>query len=109
MAFINWGHESKEQKKFRKFLDEESLMEQAINASQGRSGNAPGVGGGSLQYNRSNPTTQTTLVVFRELDNATYSYYIADYTNARIIGPFDTGVSVEEYSLGSLYNRKSVV
>lgn len=105
MAFINWGHESEEQKKFRKFLDEESLMEQAINASQGRSGNAPGVGGGSLQYNRSNPTTQTTLVVFRELNNATYSYYIADYTNARIIGPFDTGVSVEDYSLDDLYTN----
>lgn len=36
MAFINWGHESEKQKKFRKFLDEQALLEQAVNASQGR-------------------------------------------------------------------------
>ena len=102
MAFINWGHESEEQKKFRKFLDEESLMEQAINASQGRSGNAPGVGGGSLQYNVSNPTTQTALVVFKEIGYANYQYYIANNASGAINGPFDTGVAQADYSIGDL-------
>ena len=103
MSFINWGHESEEQKKFRKFLDEESLMEQAINASQGRSGNAPGVGGGSLLYKtQASPSDQTSITIFYELNQPNYTYYVSNYGTATITGPFDTGVSVEDYSLDDL-------
>lgn len=103
MAFINWGQESEEQKRFRKFLDEEALMEQAINASQGRSGNAPGVGGGSLLYKtQTGPLDQTSIAIFYELNQPNYRYYVSNYETATITGPFDTGVSVEDYSLNDL-------
>lgn len=103
MAFINWGEESEKQKKFRKFLDEQALLEQAVNASQGRSGNAPGVGGGSLLYqNQVSPTNQTSIAVFYELDQSNYRYYVVNYESGNITGPFDTGVSVDQYTMGEL-------
>lgn len=107
MAFINWGSESDKQKRYRKFLEEQALLEQAINASQGRSGNAPGVGGGSLLYKnpQPGPDNQTTLMVFYEFGQANYRYYIANYETGNITGPFDTGVSVEDYSLNDLYTQ----
>ena len=102
MTFINWGSESEQQKKYRKFLDEQALLEQAINASQGRSGQAPGVGGGSLLYKNINDqiiNNQSTLVVFNEVGQTNYRYYLANYSTGAINGPFDTGVNREDYSL----------
>lgn len=109
MAFINWGNESEKQKKFRKFLEEQALLEQAVNSSQGRSGNAPGVGGGSLLYkSQVSPTNQTSLVVFWELNQPNYRYYMANYDTGNITGPFDTGVSAEDYPLSDL-NRHTIL
>ena len=102
MAFINWGSESEQQKKYRKFLDEQALLEQAINASQGRSSQAPGVGGGSLLYKNINDqiiNNQSTLVIFNEVGQTNYRYYLANYSTGAINGPFDTGVNREDYSL----------
>lgn len=45
MNFINWGNESDEQKNYRRFLEEQALFEQAINAGRSRGGQSPGVGG----------------------------------------------------------------
>jgi len=106
MAFINWGNESDAQKKFRRFLEEQALMEQAINSSQGRSGQAPGVGGGSLLYKNitSIPNQHSTLVITSELNHPTYRYYVSNYFTGNILGPFDTEVSVEDYSLNDLYS-----
>jgi hypothetical protein len=101
MAFFNWGQESTEQKKHRSFIEEQALLEQAINAA--RSGNAPGVGGGSLVNNLNTLTTeQTALVVFYELNVANYQYYIANYDSGAITGPFDTGVATADYSMDNL-------
>ena len=101
MAFFNWGQESTEQKKHRSFIEEQALLEQAINAA--RSGNAPGVGGGSLVNNLNTLTTdQTALVVFYELNVANYQYYIANYDSGAITGPFDTGVATADYSMDDL-------
>ena len=101
MAFFNWGQESTEQKKHRSFIEEQALLEQAINAA--RSGNAPGVGGGSLVNNLNTLTTeQTALVVFYERNVANYQYYIANYDSGAITGPFDTGVAAADYSMDNL-------
>lgn len=98
MAFINWGSESEQQKKYRKFLEEQALLEQAINANQGRNGQAPGVGGGSLLYKNIN--NQSTVVLFNEIGQTNYRYYLANYSTGVINGPFDTGVSREDYNIG---------
>jgi hypothetical protein len=98
MAFINWGSESEQQKKYRKFLEEQALLEQAINANQGRNGQALGVGGGSLLYK--NVNNQSTLVLFNEIGQTNYRYYLANYSTGVINGPFDTGVSREDYNIG---------
>jgi hypothetical protein len=98
MAFFNWGKESTEQKKHRSFIEEQALLEQAINAARSRSGNAPGVGGGRSI----NISDQTALVVFHELNVANYQYYIANYQSGAITGPFDTSVATADYSMNDL-------
>jgi len=98
MKFFDWGHESSEQKKHRSFIEEQALLEQAINNARSRSGNAPGVGGGSVV----NITNQTALVVFKEIGYTNYQYYIANNASGAINGPFDTGVAQADYSIVDL-------
>lgn len=98
MKFFDWGHESSEQKKHRSFIEEQALLEQAINNARSRSGNAPGIGGGSVV----NITNQTALVVFKEIGYTNYQYYIANNASGAINGPFDTGVAQADYSLDDL-------
>ena len=103
MKFFDWGHESSEQKKHRSFIEEQALLEQAINNARSRSGNAPGVGGGSVGGDSVvNITNQTALVVFKEIGYTNYQYYIANNASGAINGPFDTGVAQADYSIVDL-------
>jgi hypothetical protein len=105
MSLFNWGNESPEQRAIRARLEQEALYEQAVRMANARnSAQFGGAGGGGAVVPDSvvESINQSTLVVFHEYDQPTYRYYVADYSSNSILGPFDTGVSVEDYDLGDL-------
>jgi hypothetical protein len=110
MSLFNWGSETPEQRAIRAKIEQEALYEQAVRMAQARNrGNnaqfgGAGGGGSSASPNVTIETAnQSTLIIFHEYNQPTYRYYIADYSSNSILGPFDTGVSVEDYDLGNTY------
>lgn len=97
-----------EQARWRAFM--QKMNEQAnsgrnSNSTQGAATAAGSAGGGGsiLYQGDQDSKNQTSLIILRELGQSTYRYYIANYYSEKISGPFDTGVSVDDYELSNLY------
>lgn len=108
--------ESNEDRRARELREIEMMMEQArwrafmqkmneqrsSNSTSSSTGGA--AGGGSIQNPPSpgGPNLQSALIVFKETEQSNFTYYVANYSTETILGPFDTGVSVDDYSIDNL-------
>jgi hypothetical protein len=104
MNFINWGNESPEQLAIRKKLEEHALYEQMVKIVQAKKsqGQSPfGGAGGSVRTLQSVQTVETQMFFFKELDGLNWKYYVLDFNNANVIGPFDSGVTSADYNFDS--------
>lgn len=79
------------ERKFKLKLEEEMILEAMGQKAKG-SANAPGVGGGGNVS-----SLQSQLVVIKEREATTYTYYVFNYTDGTINGPHDTGIAVADY------------
>jgi len=100
-----------EQARWRAFMqkiNEQSRSGRNSNSTQGAAtaaGSAGGGGGSIIHQGDPASKNQTSLVMLREKDHPTFRYYIANYYSEKISGPFDTGVSIEDYSIDDLYTN----
>lgn len=106
---FNWGNRSPEDSQRQRRIEEEAaLMEQA--ASQfGQTGQTGGVGGGSNAkalaiINNGVQTVDSFFILVPEVGKTNYTYFVTDYSNNKINGPIDTGVSSEDYNYTNRYS-----
>lgn len=98
---FNWGGHTPEQQAMQRRLEELALMEQVVRVKMSQSGQTGGVGGGSTINQVQAQTLETVLLLVKEYQGNTtnYTYYVADYKKNTLSGPFDTGISFEDYSI----------
>lgn len=83
------------ERKYRLKLEEDMILEALSQKAKG-SANAPGVGGGGNVS-----SLQSQLVVIKEREATTYTYYVFNYNDGTINGPHDTGIDVADYQFNS--------
>jgi hypothetical protein len=91
MSFINWGHETPEQRELRRKIEERMLFEQAMfNAAKA----AAAVGsGGNSGYAISGRSSMSSFY-----EDGEYKYYTYNYDTDTLNKTYSTGINSYEYS-----------
>lgn len=77
MTFINWGHESPEQKEIRRRLDDQALYEQAIMIKLQSQG---GIGGGGKKLPKAEIVTAKHIGIwYNDITSGALKFFVANY------------------------------
>ena len=93
MSFINWGHETPEQKEIRRRMEERMLFEQmAYNAGMAAAA-AAGSGGIRKNYVVSGRSSMSSFS-----EDGEYKYYTYNYETDTLNKIYSTGLNENDYS-----------
>ncbi|CAB4175390.1 hypothetical protein UFOVP972_166 [uncultured Caudovirales phage] len=94
MSFINWGHETPEQKEIRRRMEERMMFEQMSYSAAMAAAAAAGAGGAKKNYVLSGRSSMTSYYD----ENGDYQYYTYNYDTDTLNKVYSPGFNEAEYN-----------